>query len=264
MADRIRVRTAVPAPARLCGVHLQSDPDIPISATAPGLPTQWWITHPRPMERGDRVRRIRGHAFHPGRHPDPPEGSRFLGRRDRRVPPELSWVQLKSERTDDGDEPTITDHLGRRYWMAGVSARTQLQDPLAGPDNEAAGPDDALCAWRTAPPPSARRRRADLRHRRRRRGRVWHGDRRERGLPSRRLRPYRHEQERRNGAGRSHRRYRAGHCQGERAVFADLHAERTAVDRGTPGSPPEANLGGQGHRAPRAAGAIRARGDTPA
>src|ERR1700674_4707372 len=105
--------------------------------------------------------------------PDSREGSRFLGRRDRSVPPELSWVQLKSERTDDGDEPTITDHHGRRYWMAGVSARTQLQDPLAGPDNEAAGPDDALCAWRSAPPPSARRRRADLRHRRRRRGRVW-------------------------------------------------------------------------------------------
>src|SRR6266496_3954724 len=51
---------------------------------------------------------------------------------------------------------------------------------------------------------------------------------------------------------------------GERAALADLHAQRPAVDRDAPRSPPEAVLGGQGRRAPGAAGALRAGGHAPA
>jgi SAM-dependent methyltransferase len=81
----------VPEPGHLCRVHFQSDPDIPISAPASGLPSQWWISHPRPVEAGDRIRWVRGHALRPECHADPPEGSRFPCQCDRSDPPELSW-----------------------------------------------------------------------------------------------------------------------------------------------------------------------------
>ena len=86
----------------------------------------------------------------------------------------------------------------------------------------------------------------------------------ERQLPSRRLRPHRHLQERRDGAGRAYRRYRACQRPRKRAAIAGFHAERPAVDRGAPGRPTEADLGGQGDRAPRASGAFRTGGDAPA
>src|SRR5262245_54674111 len=63
----------------------------------------------------------------------------------------------ESERTDDDDKPTITDHRGQRPGMAGVPAWDQLQDPLAGSGHEAARPDDALRARRGASRPPARR-----------------------------------------------------------------------------------------------------------
>src|SRR5213593_2292080 len=78
----------------------------------------------------------------------------------------LQPEDVENERTDDDDdESAISDHLHQRSWMARVSARSQLQDPLGGQGDEAARPDDPLRARRAASAPSTRRRRADLRDR---------------------------------------------------------------------------------------------------
>ena len=61
-----------------------------------------------------------------------------------------------------------------------------------------------------------------------------------------------------NGAGDSHRRGGAGRGARQRTALGSVRAPRSAVDRGAARRAPEADLGGQGGRAPGNPGPLRA------